>query len=108
MSFNTDLPKPPVLSSDVPEEAKWTLVAKWIDEHHQRVQQILDDLSRNVQQVNQPYQTAVVTVADITAGKVSAAKEGLAVTVKDEVGGSVLAVSDGAAFRRTTDRAIVS
>lgn len=44
----------------------------------------------------------VATLPDATAA------EGIIIYVSDEVGGAVLAFSDGADWRRVTDRAIVS
>lgn len=55
--------------------------------------------------MQEPLPLSSVTVAELPA---AAAWEGSLVYVPDESGGSVLAFSDGADWRRVTDRAVVS
>ena len=56
--------------------------------------------------VNGPIRSGVYTV--LTAPSASASGQGSRIYVTDEVGGSVSADSDGAVWRRSTDRAIIS
>lgn len=104
--MNTDLPKPPVLAPDMSVELQLAAIGDWIQNTHRKLQQIVDELARNSPRAGQPVELPEVSLASLPKFRVTAGTRLVCVT--DEVGGKVPAFSDGADWRRVTDRDVVS
>lgn len=104
--MNTDLPKPPTLTTDMSTERQLELTGRWMVDMHAKTQQIIDELVTSFQTRGQPVELPEVSLALLAKFKVTQGTR--LVSVIDEVGGQVPAFSDGTNWRRVTDRAIVS
>ena len=100
------LPKPPVLSKDIPVERQLEMIGRWMADMHSTLQQILDTFSNSVQFKGKPYELPPVVVAGLV--KYNPAQPGRALFVPDEAGGPTIAVADGTDWVRTSDGAPVS
>lgn len=104
--MNTDLPKPPALTTDMSVERQLELAGQWMAEMHTKAQQIIDEMVRTFQTRGQPVELPEVSLVLLPKFKVTQGTR--LVSVINEVGGKVPAFSDGTDWRRVTDRAVVS
>jgi hypothetical protein len=106
-----DLPRPPDISGMASDPGRaLELLAAWAHELHFKAQGAIDTLAREKREALGPVPLPSVTVAELAASppKYRPGGEPRLVFVSDESGGATLAFSDGAAWRRTSDRAVVS
>ena len=105
--INTELPKPPVIETDIPAERQVELLQRYIGDLHDKLSTILETIGEQMLVKGQPVPIPRRTVADLLANAQGARGLNLAYA-EDEAGGAVPAFSDGTTWRRVTDRAIVS
>lgn len=104
--MNTDLPKPPSLTTDLTTERQMALIDAWMHETHTKLQQIVDEFARTFQRRGDPVELPPVSLALLPKFKVTTA--GRLVMITDEAGGAVPAFSDGTDWLRVTDRNVAS
>ncbi|MBL8301619.1 MAG: hypothetical protein JNM26_02485 [Ideonella sp.] len=104
--MNTDLPKPPVLTTDMTTERQLEMIGRWMTDIHAKMQQIVDEFAVTFQTRGQAVELPQVSLALLAKFKVTQGVRLVAVT--DEVDGTVPAFSDGTNWRRVTDRNVVS
>jgi len=100
-----DLPKPPPYDGEDPAMAA---LFDWARDLTDAVQRALSVMGSQMVRKGDPVELPAVTVAQLAAFKFRAGQKGRMVHVTDEAGGEVPAFSDGTAFRRVTDRSVVS
>lgn len=105
--INVELPKPPVIESDIPPERQVELLQRYVADLHDKLRLILQQISEEMMVRGQPVPIPQRAVADLLANAQGARGLNLAYAI-DEAGGAVPVFSDGATWRRVTDRAIVS
>lgn len=107
MTVGFELPRPPEAD---PDDAAGSLVRlqRWAADFYAKVAQALDDADLTALKRGRPVKLPQVTVAQLAEAKFRAGAAARLVYVTDEAGGAVPAFSDGAAWRRVTDRAVVS
>jgi hypothetical protein len=100
-----DLPKPPPYEGEDPQMAA---LFAWAQDITDALQRALSGMDSRMVRKGDPVELPLVTVAQLAAFRFRATQKGRLVYVTNETGGEVPAFADGTAFRRVTDRGVVS
>lgn len=107
--MNLDLPKVPSEDERLPPEVQLRELREWAQQFRENMLEIVRDFDTTFQRKGLPVVLPVATAADVIAGiKYRPLTSGRLIHVEDEAGGAVTAFADGVAWRRVTDRAVVS
>lgn len=107
MTVGLELPRPPEIDETDPDGSLARL-QKWAVDFYAKVARAFDDADLTTLKRGRPVKLPQVTVAQLADAKFRAGLAARMVYVTDEAGGPVPAFSDGGAWRRVTDRAVVS